>query len=275
MEVPTMLPALQQRSSWPSSFLTGLIGWNGFIVILGLALGDTAPVGILFLAASVIAVAQVLLLRVAFFALRLDRGVPAGLIWGAISGGALMGIACDALVSLRAHYLAWLPAALYIGLAVGGFLSYFYRDDRRIASDAQGGAGPIDYGRDAHWLEPFGFGAVVYLLVFLPRSLDLAIAALVVGAMSGVVAAGISHFLLFARSRASWLPVLLGVGAGLAQGAISGLLFQRYAGQLALAPLALGAVAGLLTYLTTALRGRALARRELDLGHAIDRAAGR
>ena len=260
-----MLSALQRRSSWLSSFLTGLIGWNGFTITLGLALGHATPARTLFLLASAIAVAQVLILRLAFFVLRLDRGVLRGLLWGAITGVALIGIAMVVLAPLREHVLTWLLAALYIGLAVGGFLSYFYRDDRRIAADAQAGGNPIDYGRDAHWLEPFGFGAIVYTLVFVPQTLDLAIAVLVVGAMSGVVAAGVSHFFLFARSRTSWLPMLIGLAVGLVQGTISGLLFRSYTEQLAFSPLVLGAAAGMLAYLATCLRGRALARRELSL----------
>ncbi len=263
-----MIATLKQRSSWTSSFLTGLIGWNGFALIAGLVLGYTIPSGMLFLVTSSVAVVQVLILRLGFFVLRLDRSVPAGLLWGAVTGAALMGGAMSVFAPFREHFLVWSLTALYIGLAVGGFLAYFYRDDRRIEAQAQVRGEPVDYGRDAHWLEPFGFGAAVYLTVFLPRSLDLAVTALVVGAISGVLAAGVSHFFLFAKLRTSWLPVLLGVAGGMAQGAFSGLLFRQYGDQLALSYLTLGAIAGVLTYLATALRGRVLARRELESSRA-------
>ena len=48
--------------------------------------------------------------------------------------------------------------------------------------------------RDAHWLEPFAFGAAAYLVVLAPRTLDLAVYAFLVGAIAGVFAAGASHF---------------------------------------------------------------------------------
>ncbi len=88
-----MIATLKQRSSWTSSFLTGLIGWNGFALIAGLVLGYTIPSGMLFLVTSSVAVVQVLILRLGFFVLRLDRSVPAGLLWGAVTGAALMGVA--------------------------------------------------------------------------------------------------------------------------------------------------------------------------------------
>ncbi len=261
-----MTPAsLRQRSSWPSSYVTGLIGWNGFLVVVALALGYRVPATTLFLVGTLAAVAQVTLLRAAFVALGLDRSLLSGGLWGALTGVALIFAAVSFVPALRAHAIVWVLDGAYIGLAVGLFLAYFHRDDRAIEAEAAAAGpanGPVDYGRDAHWLEPFAFGAAAYLVVFLPRSLDLALAALVVGAMGGVVAAGVSHFFLFAEWRASALPLLTGLAAGLAQGAASGLLFRQWGEQLPVSPPLLGALAGVVTYLLTTLRGRVLARRE-------------
>jgi hypothetical protein len=77
-----------------------------------------------------------------------------------------------------------------VGAAVGGFLAYFFRDDARLASEGLA----ADTGRDSHWLEPFAFGAVVFALVCLPRSVDAVVYTVIVGAVTGVVAAGLSHF---------------------------------------------------------------------------------
>ena len=254
---------LKQRSSWPSSFLTALIGWNGFFVILAVAFGDTGSAGKLFLLASAAAVAQVLVLRLLFFALRMDRSMGAGAFWGGLTG-AIAGILelrmSDAFAN---HPIIWLINAIYIGIAVGLFLSYFYRDDRKIESEAANDGQPVDYGRDAHWLEPFVFGSMGYLIAFLPRSFNLAVTVIIIGAMSGVVAAGVSHFFIFTVPRSSVLPILLGIAAGVAQGALSGLLFRPFAAELFLSPLVHGAVGGCLTYIMTTIRGRALAREEL------------
>ena len=257
--------ALRQRSSRPSSYATGLIGWNGFLVLVALALGYPIPATTIFLVGTLAAIAQVTLLRAAFVALGLDRSLLSGGLWGGLSGVALILAALGPFPALRAHPIVWVLDGAYIGLAVGLFLAYFHRDDRAIEAElgAAGVAGqPVDYGRDAHWLEPFAFGAAAYLVVFLPRSPDLALAALVVGALGGVVAAGVSHFFLFAEWRASALPLLAGVAAGLLQGAASGFLFRQWDGQLPVAPPLLGALAGAATYLLTTLRGRALARCE-------------
>ena len=120
----------------------------------------------------------------------------------------------------------------------------------------------VDYGRDAHWLEPFFFGVVAYLIAFLPQSFGLAVNISVVGAISGVVAAGVSHFFLFTVARRSFVPVILSIVAGVIQGMLSGLLFRSFAVSLLFSPLVHGAVAGSLTYLMTSLRGRSLASRE-------------
>src|SRR5205823_8016634 len=111
------------------------------------------------------------------------------------------------------------------GIAVGLFLGYFYRDDRRIEKQAETDRKPVNYGRDAHWLEPFFFGAVAYLIAFIPNSFSLAVIVLVIGAISGVVAAGVSHFFVFRTARTSLLPILLSILAGAIQGLVSGLLF--------------------------------------------------
>jgi hypothetical protein len=78
-----------------------------------------------------------------------------------------------------------------------------------------------------------------------------------------VFAAGASHFFIFAVPRGSFLPVLLSVAAGAVQGALSGLLFRPFEGSLFFSPLIHGAIAGSLTYLMTALRGRSLANQEM------------
>ena len=257
-----ILDKLKQRSSWPSSFITGLIGWNGFFILAALAFGYTTPASTLFLTATLAALVQVIILRLGFFLFRLDRGALAGAICGGATGAALFFIEMLIFPPLRDHAIVWLLNAIYIGTAVGLFLSYFYRDDRRIEAEARANNQPVDYGRDAHWLEPFVFGAVAYGLAFLPRSFDLIVAALVVGAMSGVVAAGVSHFFLFAGSRQALWPLLLSLLAGALQGAATGFLFRQYAAQLFFSFLVHGVIAGVLTYLTTALRGRALAQRE-------------
>src|SRR5262249_30631978 len=129
-------------------------------------------------------------------------------------------------------------------------------------TEAQAANRPVRYGRDARWLEPFFFGAVAYTLVFLPASLNLAGVVLVVGAISGVAAAGVSHFFIFRESRTSLLPILLGVIIGIIQGTLTGLLFRAFANELWLSPLINGGIAGGLTYLVTTIRGQNLAARE-------------
>jgi len=253
---------LKRRSSWPSSLITGLIGWNGFFVIVAVILGDSRSAGTFFLLATIAAVAQVCFLRLLFFFLRLNRNVLSAAFWGGLTGAAAVFAETRATSLFNQHRFIWIVNGLYIGTAVGLFLRYFYRDDRRIESEAGVSGRPIDYGRDAHWLEPFFFGAVAYLIAFLPKSFSLAVIILVIGAMSGVVAAGVSHFFIFAVRRESLLPILLSLLAGAAQGALSGLLFRPFAGELLLEPLVHGAIAGALTYLMTALRGRTLASKD-------------
>lgn len=253
---------LKRRSSWPSSFVTGLIGWNGFFIILSVILGDMSA-GEAFILATSAAIAQVLLLRLLFFVLRMDRSMLAGGFWGGVTGIIIALVEMQVTNLFDFHPIIWLLNALYIGIAVGLFLSYFHRDDRRIELEAAKDAKSVNYGRDAHWLEPFFFGAVAYLIAFLPGSLDLAMIVMVVGAVSGVVAAGVSHFFIFSVPRSSWLPILLCILAGAVQGVLSGLLFLPFAAGLFFSPLIHGAVAGSLTYLLTAFRGRSLANKEM------------
>ena len=254
---------LKRRSSWPSSFVTGLIGWIGFFVIVGVALGNASLAGTLFLLASAAAITQVFVLRLLFFILRLDRSMIAGAVWGGLTGVALMLIETRVTRIFDPHLVIWLLNGAYIGIAVGIFLGYFFRDDRRKEERAAVNNKPVDYGRDAHWLEPFFFGAVAYLIGFLPNSFALAVIILVIGAISGVVAAGVSHFFIFAVARKSIFPILLCLLVGAIQGAISGLLFRQFAADLSLSPFVHGAIAGSLTYLVTAIRGRSLASKEL------------
>lgn len=254
---------LKKRSSWPSSFVTGLIGWNGFFIILAVILGEAKSAGAFFMLATFAAIGQVLILRLLFGVLRLDRSMLAGAFWGGLTGAIAFGVEARMTELFDAHPIIWLLNAVYIGIAVGLFLVYFNRDDRRIEREAADADKPVDYGRDANWLEPFFFGAVAYLVAFIPKSLDLAAIVFVVGAVSGVVAAGVSHFFVFAIARRTIWPVLLSILAGVVQGALSGLLFRSFASDLFFSPLAHGAVAGALTYLMTAVRGRWLASREL------------
>jgi hypothetical protein len=253
---------LKRRSSWPSSFVTGLIGWIGFFIILAVILGDLRSTGEIVVLATTAAIAQVLVLRILFFVLRLDRSMLAGGISGGVTAAITMFVIMRLTTVFDAHPILWMLNAVYIGIAVGLFLSYFYRDDRRIEGEAAASGKPVDYGRDANWLEPFFFGAVAYLIAFVPRSFDLAVIVAVIGAVSGVVAAGVSHFFVFSSSRRSIVPVLFCVVAGAVQGALSGLLFYSFAHELFRSPIVHGAIAGGLTYLMTAIRGRSLANSE-------------
>ena len=253
---------LKRRSSWPSSFVTGLIGWNGFFVILAVILGEMRSAGRLFLYASAAAIVQVLALRLLFFILRMDRSMIAGGIAGGASAAVVMFVGMRLSDLFDAHPILWMLNAVYIGIAVGLFLSYFYRDDRKIESEAASNGVAVDYGRDANWLEPFFFGAVAYLVAFVPRSLDLAMIVAVIGAVSGVVAAGVSHFFVFTTARRSIWPIMFCLVAGIVQGALTGFLFISFANELFFSPAAHGAIAGALTYLMTAIRGRSLAGAE-------------
>ncbi|MEO7714656.1 MAG: hypothetical protein ABIY70_00520 [Capsulimonas sp.] len=266
---------LTQRSSWASSLVTGLIGWNGFFIIVALAFGLSVSPTTLFLAGTLTAIVQVVALRLLFFKLHLDRTLGYGALFGTISAAMLIVVDFALFPALTEHLLIWFLTAVYIGPAVGAFLSYFYKDDREIEAEAPAGE-PVDYGRDGHWLEPFAFGAAAYLLVFLPHTTDIAVSALMVGAMSGVFAAGASHFVLFSKARNPILPFTIGLLGGAVQGAVTGLLFRHFAPQLWMSPIALGAASGVLTYLMTITRGYTLARAEdlAEANAAVTEAAG-
>jgi len=258
----------KRRSSWPSSLVTGLIGWNGFFIIVGAALGQARQAGKLFVLGTAAAIVEIVLLRLLFFVMHLDRSKLAGAGWGGLIGGAVVVAELWSSQIFAAHPIIWIANGVYIGIAVGIFLGYFYRDDRRIESEAKEHGRPVDYGRDAHWLEPFIFGVIAYLIGFLPSTLDLAVNVAVVGAMSGVVAAGVSHFFVFSIPRKSFVvPVILSVLAGAVQGALTGLLFRTFAAELLGSVLVHGAAAGSLTYLMTSLRATQLASKEFVVGH--------
>jgi hypothetical protein len=80
-----MIGPLKRRSSWPSSFATALIGWIGLTVIVDLIAGYSGRLGRLFLIATIAAVVQVVVLRLAFFALKMDRGISKGVLWHLMS----------------------------------------------------------------------------------------------------------------------------------------------------------------------------------------------
>lgn len=255
-----MIGPFRRRSSWPSSIATGLIGWVGFAIIVPLALGYAGSLRELFLLAVIAAVVQVAVLRASFRALRMDRGVVTGALWGGLTAAAIVAGEMTFSAALRAHAYIAMATGVYVGIPVGAFLSYFHRDDHAI--EAEAGAGrPVDYGRDAHWLDPFVYGALAYEVALLPRTPEVAISAAVVGMIVGVVAAGVSHFILSRWGNApATIPAATLVGAVL--GAPTGLLFRAYASSLFLPLAAAGALAGALTFLTTAAVGRRLAVRE-------------
>ena len=239
--------------------MTGLVGWSSFSIIVPLAFGYSGAPWPVLKIAVILAILQVLILRLAFFPLRLDRGLVNGVLWGGLTGALLIWTGRKFSPLLSERPVLWLANGAYIGMAVGAFLSYFYRDDREIEEHAEGQS--PKYGRDAHWLEPFAFGALAYLLAFLPASPGLALYVLVVGAFSGVFAAGASHF-----SPDRWkndrLMLLVIFAGGALVGMLSSLLFRQFAGEFRGRYWVLGAIAGFLTYLSTFLRGRALARQE-------------
>jgi hypothetical protein len=206
----------------------------------------------LFAIATTTAVAHALILWPLYF-VRLRLG-PGAVFRGA-AGGAFSGVALFAPWRLGAAFLpgpavAWLAAAVLAGAAVGAFLAYFFVDDARLASQG------LSPERDSHWLEPFVFGVAVFAAVCLPRSLDAAIYTALLGAVAGVVAAGISHY-----TPDTWkasLPHGLALCAvGALVGAAAAFLLRHQAASLAAAP-----TAGAVTFAVTLLRGQALAARE-------------
>ncbi|HEY8148680.1 MAG TPA: hypothetical protein VIK51_07220 [Vicinamibacteria bacterium] len=256
-----MIGPFRRRSSWPSSVATGLIGWVGFAIIVPLALGYTGPLRELFFLAVLAAVVQVAVLRAAFTALRLDRGPKVGATWGGLTAALIVAGEMAFSSALRQHPYLAMATGVYVGIAVGGFLSYFHLDDRSIQAEARNAGRPVDYGRDAHWLDPFVYGALAYEVAFLPRTPEVAISAAVVGMIVGVVAAGVSHFILSRwGNTGATVPAAALVGAAL--GTPTGFLFRTHAVSLLLPPVASGAIAGALTFLVTAVVGSRLALRE-------------
>jgi hypothetical protein len=254
---------LRKRSSPLSGLVTGLIGWNGFVVLAALLLGWREAPWRLLAFASTTAVIQVAVLWPAFF-LRLvldGRAVLRGAAWGAATGVATFAPWILEVRAIGQHPVAWLLTALYVGAPVGAFLAYFFRDDAALA--ARGEA--VDAGRDAHWLEPFGFGAAVFALVCLPRTADAFLYTAVVGAVTGVVAAGMSHFTpdIWKRTPARFLA-LCAMGAAL--GVVGAFLLRHQPAAIVAAP-----SAGTLTFIVTLLRGQALVAREAAAATASPR----
>lgn len=253
----------KQRSSLPSSLVTGLVGWIGFIYIGPLMFGFKVSADVLFLLALGSAIFQVLILRAAFFILQMQRHILIGAFWGLATVIGMYYVTAAFYSPLKENQLYWLLTYAYIGGPVGAFLSYFYRDDKKIF-DANGGQKPeTNFGRDAHWMEPFGFGAIAYLVAFFPFThFDLTINVFIVGAISGVAAAGASHFSPDKWKQSPFLISLIIIGLGCVQGAVTGLLFRSYADQLFAHYLIHGMAGGVLTYLMTFIRGRQLAAKE-------------
>jgi hypothetical protein len=252
--------ALTRRSSWPSSFITAGIGWNGFATVAALVFGRAALLPALLPIASACAVVQVLALRLRLRFARRSASLAWGGFAGAVTGIALAAAAMARIHELAAHPAATLLVAAYIGAPVGGFLSYFRRDDARIEDDARARGRAVDYGRDAHWLDPFVYGAAAYLAMFVPRAFWPGVSTAIVGAMAGVVAAGVSHFFL-ARLDNARVTIPIAALAGAPLGAATGLLLRAGAHAAYPAPVA-GALAGTVCFAMTAAVGRRLAARE-------------
>jgi hypothetical protein len=258
----TLMNPFKTRSSIPSSFLTGIIGWLGFIFIGPLIFGFKVPSEVLFSLALASALIQVVFLRFSFFLLQMFRHILVGAFWGLVSAIAIYFITANYFYEpLKEQQISWLLIYAYIGAPVGAFLSYFYMDDKKLNSNP--GATPPHLERDAHWLEPFGYGAIAYLVSFLPfQHLDLTINTFIVGAMSGVFAAGASHFSSDAWKKSFVTLALVVLGVGTIQGFLSGLLFRAYSDQLYSNYIVHGVIGGVLTYLVTFIRGRQLAGKE-------------
>lgn len=253
----------KQRSSIPSSIVTGLVGWIGFIFIGPLIFGFKVPSEKLFLLGLGSALVQVLLLRALFFVLQMQRFILIGTFWGLITAIGIYYATTTFYPDLKEHEFYWLLIYAYIGGPVGAFFSYFYLDDKKIFDATEGQKQDANFGRDAHWLEPFGFGAIAYLIAFFPFChFDLTINVFIVGAMSGVFAAGASHFSPDQWKQSFVLITLVIVGLGCVQGFLTGLLFRTYADQLYTSHLVHGMLGGVITYLMTFLRGRQLANEE-------------
>ncbi len=256
---------LNQRSSFLSSIVTGLVGWNGLIIVVALILGYSISPWFLLLLGSSLAIIQVIILRVLFFILHLHKSIVYGCIWGLISSLPLFWVYFSYFdTSLQNDFWVWLVVFSFIGTSVGGYLSYFYIDDQEINTSFIEND-DVDYGRDAHWLEPFAFGAFSYLLVFFPGSITLGVYVFIIGAIVGVVSAALSHFSPDKWKNNFFSLFFLIAFLGGASGIVSGFLFRMYSGELYLNHYFLGAASGILTFLVTFIRGRVLAKKEQAL----------
>jgi len=253
----------KQRSSIPSSLVTGLVGWIGFIFIGPLIFGFRVSAETLFLLGVGSAFVQVAFLRLAFFVLQMQRHILVGAFWGLVTALGMYYATTTFYPNLKEHQFYWLLIYAYIGAPVGAFLSYFHIDDKKLSDPTAGQKANAHLGRDAHWLEPFGFGAVAYLIAFFPFThLDLTVNVFIVGAMSGVFAAGASHFSPDKWKQSFFLITIIILGLGCVQGFLTGLLFRSYADQLYTSNLIHGMMGGVITYLMTFARGRQLASKE-------------
>jgi hypothetical protein len=254
----------KQRSSIPSSIVTSLVGWVGFIFVGPLIFGFPVSALHLFILGVCSALVQVAILRIGFFVFQMQRHILVGAFWGLITAVAMYYITRQFDIELKNHHLAWVLIYAYIGAPVGAFLSYFYIDDKKIFDENNSQPQNTNYGRDAHWLEPFGFGAMAYVIVFLPfAGIDVFVNVFIVGAISGVFAAGASHFSpdSWKQSYATLAIIILVVGG--IQGFLTGLLLRSYSEAFYANHLILGVGSGVLTYLMTFARGRQLAGKEV------------
>src|SRR5262245_42958700 len=94
--------SLMRRSSWPSSFVTALIGWNGFATVAALAFGRAPLLAALLQAASMCALLQVVALR-AHLRFGGRPGVVVGAAAGAITALALVPLAVACVPTLAPH----------------------------------------------------------------------------------------------------------------------------------------------------------------------------
>lgn len=247
----------------PSSFVTGFVGWIGFIFIGPLIFGFKISANILFLLGLCSAIVQILVLRLGFFVLQMQKHILVGTFWGLFTA---IGIYFTTIIfypALKEHQFYWLLIYAYIGAPVGAFLSYFFIDDKKIFNVVGGEKPETNFGRDAHWLEPFGFGVIAYLIAFFPFThFNLFINVFIVGAMSGVFAAGASHFSPDKWKQSFGLLAIIILGLGSFQGFLTGLLLRTYADQLYTNNLVHGIIGGVITYAMTFARGRQLAIKE-------------
>ena len=127
-----MPEALRRRSSWPSSLVTALIGWNGFATVAALAFGRAPLLPSLLPVATACAVFQVLALRARLHFARRPDSLARGAIAGAATALLPLPAAMAWVPELALHPVITLLVTAYIGAPVGVFLSYFRRDDARI-----------------------------------------------------------------------------------------------------------------------------------------------